>query len=71
MPAKELSLLRLDRESQKDRCQGVVLIENKTNTYELNVTLETNNTNLFGIHLAVSDEDTYIYFLNLTNYLKR
>ena len=57
MPAKELSLLRLDRESKNDRCQGVVLIENKTNTYELNVTLETNDTHLFGIHLAVSENE--------------
>lgn len=67
IPAKELELLRLDRTSKEGECQGFTLIENETNTYELNVILKLHQANLFGINLAVSDEEYLSLEFNKTS----
>lgn len=56
-PAKELELLRLDKMSGSGECQGFVTLENEINTYELNVTLQPKDSNVFGLNLAVSRDE--------------
>ncbi len=67
IPAKELELLRLDRTSKEGGCQGVTLIENETNTYELNVKMTLNQADVFGINVAVSEEEHLSLEFNKTN----
>ncbi|MDO4924513.1 MAG: sucrose-6-phosphate hydrolase [Turicibacter sp.] len=63
-PAKELELLHLDSMSESGECQGFAVLQNETNTYELNVTLKPNNANTFGLNLAVSEEERLILQFN-------
>ena len=67
IPAKELELLRLNKVSEAGQCQGFSLLENDTNTYELNMILTPNDANIFGINLSVSKEERLVLEFNQKN----
>ncbi|MHC1684375.1 MAG: glycoside hydrolase family 32 protein [Clostridiaceae bacterium] len=59
-PAKELELLRDKRETKEGTCLNLFKVENFNNTYELNITLNSGSSNLFGINLVSSSEEKLV-----------